>query len=569
MSIGLKKTVLNLLEGLVREKAINIKWCNENTIIATIRDIQNWNRLHTISVKYQTNRFSGEVENFQWESILLDDSPVKQLADLAALGFSEQQFSVIQQNIEATDYLESIYEECTVSTAKILQVISHLTGLPSLLVFDRDQPHAFATLLATVPPREALIITETCGNIDGSTGNPLKNIMLGSKPNAIAHHPIPVAYYSGTSQIQLVSYPKAAMVEIGSIPERLREDFKFYTDDRLIPMNKYAVQVACQELNVQRHIDAFVLLSKRSLMPTLGDYQLKTSFPAQITSESRLINWDTAEDAIECGRVVSLLAKMQKLPENVWVLPTLFAAQVKDDDNTTFYIRGGLIDAYSNGIETGIPNNLTPVIACALTSRNILTPGRTLFESMITYGFDPVQLFTDITVSIIYAQLHFINIRWIPDAHTQNVAYLFDMKLRKFGGLLLKDSECEKNKIIRGGKLADSVLSIPSELKMDSVSKERLILSTLYFHHTIYTKHIEPLASILIDKYAVPIEKIQTITHKSLTSWLERNPDSHMKHKIDLSGRYYERNLASKTLKIGISPHHRIILNHKLLPIID
>ncbi|CAF4918069.1 unnamed protein product, partial [Rotaria socialis] len=79
-----------------------------------------------------------------------------------------------------------------------------------------------------------------------------------------------------------------------------------------------------------------------------GDFQIKTSFPAQITSENRVIDWKTALDAIECARIVSKLATLEKLPDNVWVLPTLFASQVKDDDNTTFYIRGGLRDAYCN-----------------------------------------------------------------------------------------------------------------------------------------------------------------------------------------------------------------------------
>jgi uncharacterized protein (DUF2461 family) len=72
------------------------------------------------------------------------------------------------------------------------------------------------------------------------------------------------------------------------------------------------------------------------------------------------------------------LANLIKLPKNVWVLSTLFAAQIKDDDNTTFYIRGGLKDAYSNGTIIGLPEHLTPITGCALTTRNILTPDKTL-----------------------------------------------------------------------------------------------------------------------------------------------------------------------------------------------
>ena len=244
----------------------------------------------------------------------------------------------------------------------------------------------------------------------------------------------------------------------------------------------------------------------------------------------------------------------------------MFAAQVKGDNNTTFYIRGGLSDAYSNGSVVGIPEHLTPITACSLTSRNILTPDKTLFESLVEYGFDVMILFKDISDTIIGAQLHFIDIRWIPDSHTQNVAYLFDMKSKKLAGLLLKDSECEKNKIIRGGKLATSILNLPSTMKFENISNDRIILSTLYFHHTIYTKHIEPLARLLYDKYNISLSDIQAITHHSLISWLENHVETNMKNKIDLSGRYYERNLVCKTLNIGISPHYRLIQSHKLLP---
>jgi len=378
-----------------------------------------------------------------------------------------------------------------------------------------------------------------------------------------------MAFKHNTAQIQLVSYPNAEMLEAGSIPMHLLNDFKFYVDKHQVPMNKYSVEVSNKQSDVKGSIDAFVLLSKRSFMPLHGDYQIKTSFPAQITSESRVIDWNTAEDAIECARIVSKLASLMKLPKNLWVLPTLFAAQVKGEDNTTFYIRGGLKDAYTNGTIIGLPEHLTPVTACALTTRNILTPDKTLFESLIEFGFDPVGLFKDISDGIIGAQLHFIAIRWVPDAHTQNVAYLFDMNQKRFAGILLKDSECEKNKIIRGSKLASSIFDSQPMPQSERRSSFRIIVSTLYFHHTIYTKHIEPLACLLHDKYQISIVDIQDIVHNSLTSWLKNNPEMGMQYKIDLSGRYYERNLACKTLKIGQPPHYRLILNHKLLPNID
>ncbi|CAF4930724.1 unnamed protein product, partial [Rotaria magnacalcarata] len=61
-------------------------------------------------------------------------------------------------------------------------------------------------------------------------------------------------------------------------------------------MNKYAVDISGKQSAVQDSIDAFVLLSKRSFIPFDGDFQIKTSFPAQITSENRVIDWKTALD---------------------------------------------------------------------------------------------------------------------------------------------------------------------------------------------------------------------------------------------------------------------------------
>ena len=315
MSIECQKTVLNFLEALVKEKAIDIQWNDESMITAIVKDIHNWNLKHSIIAKCQKNPFSDEVENFQWESIRINDSPVQNVSHLSLLGLNEQQLSILQQNSDATDYLETVYEQCRTSLPKILESIVNIIGPSFTLDFDPKQPKAFAMLLASVPAREALIISEACGNIDGSAGNPLKNVIFGQKHNAIDYHPIPVAFKQGISQIHLVSYPEANIQQIGTIPERLLNTFKFFTDDRQIPMNQYAIDVSNKQFNIQSSIDAFVLLSKRSFIPVHGDYQIKTSFPAQITSENRIIYWNIAEDAIECGRIVSLLASMKKLPE--------------------------------------------------------------------------------------------------------------------------------------------------------------------------------------------------------------------------------------------------------------
>ena len=567
MTVGLRKTLAQLLEALVNETSTNIEWNESQTLMtATIPDVNHSTVYHTITAQCRINPFSGEVQNVQWETILLDGSPLKETGDLAIIGLTDAQQSILKQNIEATDCLEDIYEQCRVSSPKAMAVITTLLDRKSPVLFDACKPQAYALLLAQLSPREALLITETCGNVDGSTGNPIKNVMFGAKAGAINHHPIVVAFQDGLSQLQLVSYPDAERLEAGCIPERLKKDFKFYTDEHQIPMNKYAVAVADKEASVQGSIDAFVLLSKRSFMPINGDYQIKTSFPAQITSENRTIDWTTAEDAIECAQIVARLAELNKLPDHLWVLPTFFAAQVKDDDNTTFYIRGGLRDAYGNGVSRGVPKHLTPIIACALTTRNLVTPDKTLFESLIEYGFDPIALFRDISDQIIAAQLHFIAIRWVPDAHTQNIAYLLDMNEKRFAGLLLKDSECEKNKIIRGGKLATNIFNPPVERPSENKRKQRIIISTLYFHHTIYTKHIEPLVQLLHEKYQVSIVDLQKMVHHSLTSWLATHPEADMENKIDLTGRYYERNLACKTLKIGNPPYYRLIKHHKLLP---
>ena len=279
MTIGFQTTAVNLLQALVIETAVSIEWKDENTILAIILDLNMSMKHHSIRAKCQKNIFSNEVEQFQWETILLDGHPVENMTNLKQLGLNEQQCAILEQNIEATDYLESFYEQCRSSRPKLLQIVAKLVGPSVPLSFDPSEPKAYANLLAQLPSREALLITETCGNIDGSTGNPLKNVMFGSKPNAIEHHPIPTAFKHGISQLKLVSQPEAEILEAGSIPAHLSNDLKFYIDKRQIPMNRYAVEVSEKQADVKDSIDAFVLLSKRSFMPLKGDYQIKTSFP--------------------------------------------------------------------------------------------------------------------------------------------------------------------------------------------------------------------------------------------------------------------------------------------------
>ncbi len=51
-----------------------------------------------------------------------------------------------------------------------------------------------------------------------------------------------------------------------------------------------------------------------------------------------------------------------------------------------------------------------------------------------------------------------------------------------------------------------------------------------------------------------------------LMEWKTNNPYYNIEQDIDLSSRYYERNLACKTLSIGQPPNYRLIYNHPLLP---
>jgi hypothetical protein len=114
-------------------------------------------------------------------------------------------------------------------------------------------------------------------------------------------------------------------------------------------------------------------------------------------------------------------------------------------------------------------------------------------------------------------------------------------------------------------KLLEHLRTFPRKLnskthEFDNQSNTRTIISTLYFHYTIYTKHIQPMARILHHKY-----HIQKIIHYSLICWIQNNSDTNIQHKTDLSGQYYERNLACKTLNIVNPLHYRFVQNHKSL----
>ena len=131
------------------------------------------------------------------------------------------------------------------------------------------------------------------------------------------------AYETLFAQLQRVSHSQAEILESDSIPAHFPNDFKFYIDKHQIPMSKYAVEVVTQ------------------------------------------------------------LANLGRLPTNRWVLPTLFAAQVKNDDNIIFYIHRGLQNAYSNGTVIDLPVHLTPITACALTARNILIPDKKHYSKVL------------------------------------------------------------------------------------------------------------------------------------------------------------------------------------------
>ena len=309
-------------------------------------------------------------------------------------------------------------------------------------------------------------------------------------------------------------------------------------------------------------------MSKRSFIPLYEDCQIKTSFPGQITSEPRLIDWMTARNVIHSDRIASQLAEKGLLPDQYWILPTTYVCQVKNDDRTTCYLRAGLSDAISNQSRQGLPKDLTPITACSLTSRNILTGEKTLFESLIEYGFDGWTLFQQISKTMISVQLELFRLGWIPDSHTQNVVYLFDLKKKLFAGVLNRDVECEKM-ILK--KLHVHHLDLPEENEIDpklirNASSGDKKLFTLYLHHTIYTKHIVPMAHILHEKYQVDATTLCDYVQSCLLDWFTFNPNPSIEEHLDLSGRFYERNLACKTLRIGESPHYRLIEQHPLLP---
>ena len=129
MSVGLRKTLVQLLEALINEISTNIEWNESRTMMtATIPDVNRSTVYHTITAQCRINPFSGEVQNVQWETILLDESPLKETGDLVIMGLTDAQQSILKQNIEATDCLEDIYEQCRVSSPKAMTVITTFIG---------------------------------------------------------------------------------------------------------------------------------------------------------------------------------------------------------------------------------------------------------------------------------------------------------------------------------------------------------------------------------------------------------------------------------------------------------
>ena len=556
----------SFLNGLVNETARSIQLVNNDltAILPSFKDGED--RSNEICAKAKRNPFTTEIEITDATSILLNKHQVITMNDLVDLGFNKQQLTLLEHNLSATVYLEEIYEQSKTHRPKLLQSLEETFNMP----LDLDQPGALARLFSRVPQREAFILSDTCGNVDGSTGNPLKNVMLGSIDNAIDYHPIPIAFHHGLSKLHLVQYDPTVIRSFGSVPSRLQQTLAFLATG-VIPMHQYTFQIINHDSPALTHVDylnAFTLLSKRSFIPAIGDYQIKTSIPAQISSEMRTIDWSTAHDIMYSSHIVEQLARKQLLPDRYWVQLSQYAAQANNDDRTTFFIRDGLQDAVSNADRKGVPAELTPITACALTSRNLLTPGKSLMESMIEFGFHAEELFKAISRSVIHAQLDLIRLGWVPDSHTQNVVYLFDFKRKVFAGLLQRDAECEKitlDKLRMHGVQMGPSDAVNHKLLRHLVHNGEK-LSTLYLHHTIYSKHVVPMANLLHEKYGMDPAILCQYVRQCLIDWKVKNADYDIDQDIDLSGRYYDRNLACKTLHIGQPPHYRLIDNHPLLP---
>ena len=559
----------SFLSGLVNETARSIEFVNEDltAILPSFKDGEA--RSNEIRARAKRNPFTTQIEITDATSIRVNKHAVRTINDLIDLGLNEQQLTLLEHNLSATVYLEQIYEQSKTQRPKILHSLEETLNT-QLDFSDLEQTGALARLFSRLPQREAFILSDTCGNVDGSTGNPLQNVMCGQIDNAIEYHPIPIAFHHGLSKLHLVQYDPTAIRSFGTIPERLQPDLAFVATG-MIPMHPYTFQIINRDSPSLAHADylnAFTLLSKRSFIPAIGDYQIKTSIPAQISSELRTIDWSTAHDVLYSSHIVEQLARKRLLPDRYWVQLSHYAAQANGDDRTTFFIRDGLQDAVSNAEHNGVPAELTPITACALTSRNLLTPGKSIMESMIEFGFHAEELFKAISRSVIHAQLDLIRVGWVPDSHTQNVVYLFDFKRKVFAGLLQRDAECEKihlEKLRLHGVQMGPSHAVNHKLLRHLVHNDEK-LSTLYLHHTIYSKHIVPMANLLHDRYGMEPSVLCQYVRQCLIDWKVKNADYDIDQDIDLSGRYYERNLACKTLNIGQPPHYRLIDNHPLLP---
>ncbi|CAF3743084.1 unnamed protein product [Rotaria socialis] len=567
--IAFQIAVTPFIAGLINELAISVQ-LEVDYLIALVPYLKNEKQPPIeIRAKAKWNAFTSQIFITEPKSILINKQCLENISDLVIMGFNKQQLTLLEHNVLSTVYLERIYEKCKTQRPVLLEVLERI--LETKFEFEEIRQYAgLANLFSRLPQREAFILSDTCGNVDGSTGNPLSNVMFGKDESIIEYHPIPVAFLNGTSKLLLVQYDPTKIRSIGKIPERLESSLAFIKTG-IIPMHPYAHRIINEgqlSPTTDNCLETFTLLSKRSLVPILSDYQIKTSFPAQITSEIRTIDWILARDIMHSSNIVSQLAQKQLLPEKLWVLLTQYMSQANNDDRTTFLIRDGLQDAISNSAQKGIPSEFTPITACSLTTRNILTPGKTLMESMIEFGFNGMDLFKEISRAMIHTQLDLISLGWIPDSHTQNVIYLFDFKRKTFAGILQRDAESEKlhlEKLELRGIHVPLANDINPKLLRNLVDDDKKLI-TLYLHHTIYMKHIVPMANFLHEKYSIDATILCEYVQQCLVEWKKKNADYNIEQDIDLSDRFYDRNLACKTLNIGEPPHYRLIQNHPLLP---
>lgn len=563
-----KETLSAVIVGLINENVGDTVTISNTHIHADIPDMSDPTKTHCVDAEGSKNPISTEIILSPFTSLKIDQRDIKTLDDLRIIGLGPKQLQLVHAHNKISIFLEELYENAKATPPNILKSNAYKNQASIKAFLENRNKANLLNIIKNLPAKEIFVLSDTTGNVDGSVGNPIKNLMIGALNGVSEYHPILSAFKHQYKKLYLIQSDKNAIEFYGNLPKRLDWIKHSWIDNGITPVNGYSLSLMNHKGSQQKIsaiLPSYTLMSKRSSIPVHHDFQIKTSFPAQFTTQFRSMKFDGGKRAVDNTKILYAFAEQNKLPKNTWILPELATGHVKGKEDTAFYIRGGIQDAFSNARQP-IPTHLKPLTAASLWSRNILLPETSLFEALGNTPEEAKALFKSIANQLFSFYSGMLSIGAIPESHSQNLIYLINPNTKQCEGVLLRDIGGVEfdPAIVRSHSININATVSSAYLPLEPSEIERF--KTRYFHYSIFQKHLEPLGNLLIEKYHIEPNEVIKQTHEAYRRYFKPK-----NHTPDNTNGLFAKNLATIILKDvqdseAYTTTTRTIKNYPLLP---